>query len=99
MSDNLRGTPDRNRNGLAKDELRVHAHAQGQRDIVTVGQLLLRARPVVNAQQGRLQMITVADSSPHCRCWRHMRRRDQARRIEGGIGWWGSARFEKQRIM
>ena len=69
MIDNLRGTTDRNQeqDWLKTNLAKFTRMLQGQRDLVTVGQMLLsELAPLVNAQQGTVyQMLSdVADSAP-----------------------------------
>ena len=69
MIDNLRGTTDRNQeqDWLKTNLARFTRMLQGQRDLVTVGKLLLsELAPLVNAQQGSVyQMLSDAgDTSP-----------------------------------
>jgi len=76
---------------------------QGQRDLVTVGKLLLsELAPLVNAQQGSVyQMLSeVADSTPALSLLAGYAIGDeQARRIEVGKGLVGQCALEKQRIL
>src|SRR5207249_2548650 len=69
MIDNLRGTTDRNQeqDWLKTNLARFTRMLQGQRDLVTVGKLLLsELAPLVNAQQGSVyQMLSdVVDTTP-----------------------------------
>src|SRR5436190_136451 len=69
MIDNLRGTTDRNQeqDWLKTNLAKFTRMLQGQRDLVTVGKLLLsELAPLVNAQQGAIyQMLSdIADASP-----------------------------------
>ena len=106
MIDNLRGTTDRNQeqDWLKTNLAKFTRMLQGQRDLVTVGQLLLsELAPLVNAQQGAVyQMLE--------RRGRQRRRRcrcspatpigdDQPKRIEVGDGLVGQCALEKQRIL
>jgi HAMP domain-containing protein len=97
MIDNLRGTTDRNQEqDWLKTNLPVHRMLQGQRDLVTVGQLLLsELAPLVNAQQGSVyQMLyEVAESSPALSLLAgYAIGDDQAKRIEVATASSGSAR-------
>ena len=75
MIDNLRGTTDRNQeqDWLKTNLAKFTRMLQGQRDLVTVGQLLLsELAPLVNAQQGSVyQMLSDVDGRRRrrCRCW------------------------------
>src|SRR5678810_1178969 len=69
MIDNLRGTTDRNQeqDWLKTNLAKFTRMLQGQRDLVTVGELLLsELAPLVSAQQGAVyQMLAeVSDSAP-----------------------------------
>src|SRR5881409_4405052 len=69
MIDNLRGTTDRNQeqDWLKTNLAKFTRMLQGQRDLVTVGKLLLsELAPLVNAQQGSVYQMhgEVADASP-----------------------------------
>ena len=88
MIDNLRGTTDRNQeqDWLKTNLAKFTRMLQGQRDLVTVGKLLLsELAPLVHAQQGAVyQMLgDVADSAPAllaARRLRHRRRPGEAHR-------------------
>jgi signal transduction histidine kinase len=105
MIDNLRATTDRNQeqDWLKTNLAKFTRMLQGQRDLVTVGKLLLsELAPLVNAQQGAVyQMLSeVADSSPAL--WLlagYAIGDDQAQRIEVGRGLVGQCALEKQRIL
>src|SRR4029077_7334215 len=105
MIDNLRGTTDRNQE---QDWLKTNLAAftrmfQGQRDLVTVGHLLLsELAPLVSAQQGTVyQMLTdVTDTSPKLSLLAGYAIGDkQAKQIELGQGLVGQCAMEKQRIL
>jgi CheY-like chemotaxis protein/signal transduction histidine kinase len=76
---------------------------QGQRDLVTVGQLLLsELAPLVSAQQGAVyQMLSdVSDTAPALELLAgYAIGDDQAKRIEVGKGLVGQCALEKQRIL
>jgi CheY-like chemotaxis protein/signal transduction histidine kinase len=76
---------------------------QGQRDLVTVGKLLLsELAPLVNAQQGTVyQMLSeVADSAPMLSLLAgYAVADDQAQRVEVGKGLVGQCALDKQRIL
>ncbi len=105
MIDNLRGTTDRNQeqDWLKTNVAKFTRMLQGQRDLVTVGKLLLtELAPLVSAQQGTVyQMLSeVADSTPSLSLLAgYAIGDDQARRIEVGRGLVGQCALEKQRIV
>ena len=72
MIDNLRATTERNQeqDWLKTNLAKFTGMLQGQRDLVTVGQMLLsELAPLVNAQQGTIyQMETSEETSPICAC-------------------------------
>jgi HAMP domain-containing protein len=105
MIDNLRQTTDRNQeqDWLKTNLAKFTRMLQGQRDLVTVGKLLLsELAPLVNAQQGTMyQMLSEAtDSSPALSLLAgYAIGDDQATRIEVGQGLVGQCALEKQRIL
>ena len=104
MIDNLRGTTDRNQeqDWLKTNLAKFTRMLQGQRDLVTVGKLLLsELAPLVHAQQGSVyQMLEAADSAPALLLLAgYAIGDDQARRIEVGSGLIGQCALEKQRIL
>jgi HAMP domain-containing protein/signal transduction histidine kinase/DNA-binding response OmpR family regulator len=105
MIDNLRATTDRNQeqDWLKTNLAKFTRMLQGQRDLVTVGQLLLsELAPLVNAQQGAVyQMLTdVTDTAPALSLLAGYAIGDaQARRITVGTGLVGQCALEKQRIL
>jgi CheY-like chemotaxis protein/HAMP domain-containing protein len=105
MIDNLRQTTDRNQeqDWLKTNLAKFTRMLQGQRDLVTVGKLLLsELAPLVNAQQGSIyQMLSeAADSAPALSLLAgYAIGDDQARRIEVGNGLIGQCALEKQRIL
>ncbi len=104
MIDNLRGTTDRNQeqDWLKTNLAKFTRMLQGQRDLVTVGKLLLsELAPLVHAQQGSVyQMLEGADSAPALLLLAGYAIGDnQARRIEVGSGLIGQCALEKQRIL
>jgi CheY-like chemotaxis protein/putative methionine-R-sulfoxide reductase with GAF domain len=105
MIDNLRQTTDRNQeqDWLKTNLAKFTRMLQGQRDLVTVGKLLLsELAPLVNAQQGTIyQMLTEAtDGVPSLSLLAgYAIGDDQARRIEVGQGLVGQCAVEKQRIL
>jgi HAMP domain-containing protein/CheY-like chemotaxis protein/signal transduction histidine kinase len=105
MIDNLRGTTDRNQeqDWLKTNLAKFTRMLQGQRDLVTVGKLLLsELAPLVNAQQGTVyQMVSeIADSSPALSLLAgYAIGDDQSKRIEVGKGLVGQCALDKQRIL
>jgi CheY-like chemotaxis protein len=105
MIDNLRATTDRNQeqDWLKTNLAKFTRMLQGQRDLVTVGQLLLsELAPLVSAQQGAVyQMLTdVSDTAPALSLLAGYAIGDsQARRIQVGQGLVGQCAVEKQRIL
>jgi len=105
MIDNLRATTDRNQeqDWLKTNLARFTRMLQGQRDLVTVGQLLLsELAPLVRAQQGTVyQLVTdVKDTSPKLALLAGYAIGDrQAKQIELGQGLVGQCAVEKQRIL
>jgi len=105
MIDNLRATTDRNQeqDWLKTNVARFTRMLQGQRDLVTVAQLLLsELAPLVSAQQGTVyQLVTdVKDTSPKLMLLAGYAIGDkQVRQIEVGQGLVGQCAVEKQRIL
>jgi CheY-like chemotaxis protein/signal transduction histidine kinase/HAMP domain-containing protein len=105
MIDNLRGTTDRNQeqDWLKTNLAKFTRMLQGQRDLVTVGHLLLsELAPLVGAQQGTVyQMLTdVSDASPKLSLLAGYAIGDrQAKQIEVGQGLVGQCAMEKQSIL
>jgi signal transduction histidine kinase/CheY-like chemotaxis protein len=104
MIDNLRGTTDRNQeqDWLKTNLARFTRMLQGQRDLVTVGKLLLsELAPLVDAQQGSVyQMSEVTDSAPSLSLLAGYAVGDeQTTRIQVGTGLVGQCALEKQRIL
>ena len=105
MIDNLRGTTERNQeqDWLKTNLAKFTRMLQGQRDLVTVGQMLLsELAPLVDAQQGTIyQMDAVEGRKPrHCASWPatpvHGNRTSGSRVGEGLVG---QCALEKQRIL
>ena len=72
MIDNLRLTTDRNteQDWLKTNLARFTGMLQGQRDLATVGKLLLSELvPLVNAHQGVIYQMDVESTPTHSRCW------------------------------
>ncbi len=105
MIGNLRATTDRNQeqDWLKTNLARFTRMLQGQRDLVTVGKLLLsELAPLVNARQGTVyQMQSDApDSSPTLSLLAgYAIGDDQSRRIQVGQGLVGQCALDKQRIL
>jgi HAMP domain-containing protein len=105
MIDNLRGTTDRNQeqDWLKTNLAKFTRMLQGQRDLVTVGKLLLsELAPLVNAQQGSVYQMRseVSDAAPSLSLLAGYAIGDnQAQRIEVGTGLVGQCAFDKQRIL
>jgi HAMP domain-containing protein/signal transduction histidine kinase/CheY-like chemotaxis protein len=105
MIDNLRGTTDRNREqDWLKTNLAEFARMlQGQRDLVTVGKLLLsELAPLVNAQQGVIyQMLSdAADGVPALSLLAgYAIGDDQVNRIDVGQGLVGQCALEKKPVL
>ena len=110
MIDNLRGTTDRNQeqDWLKTNLAKFTRMLQGQRDLVTVGQMLLsELAPLVDAQQGTIYQMErerpgreprpVVEDPPPPRGYAP--RADQPERIALGVGLVGQAAAEKQRIL
>ncbi|MBI1842572.1 MAG: response regulator, partial [Verrucomicrobia bacterium] len=105
MINNLRATTDRNQeqDWLKTNLAKFTRMLQGQRDLVTVGKLLLsELAPLVNAQQGAVyQMLGEGtDTSPALLLLAGYAIGDeQTKRIEIGKGLVGQCAMEKQRIL
>jgi HAMP domain-containing protein/signal transduction histidine kinase/DNA-binding response OmpR family regulator len=105
MIDNLRQTTDRNQeqDWLKTNLARFTRMLQGQRDLVTVGKLLLsELAPLVNAQQGTIyQTLSEAtETSPALSLLAgYAIGDDQAKRIQVGQGLVGQCALDKQRIL
>jgi CheY-like chemotaxis protein/HAMP domain-containing protein/putative methionine-R-sulfoxide reductase with GAF domain len=105
MIDNLRGTTDRNQeqDWLKTNLAKFTRMLQGQRDLVTVGKLMLsELAPLVNAQQGAIyQMVSdVSDTAPALSLLAGYAIGDhQTTRIRVGQGLVGQCALEQQRIL
>jgi HAMP domain-containing protein/CheY-like chemotaxis protein/signal transduction histidine kinase len=112
MIDNLRATTDRNQeqDWLKTNLAKFTRMLQGQRDLVTVGQMLLsELAPLVDAQQGTVYQMEraepgeVGESSPAPKMLRllsaYAQGPEQPDRIPLGVGLLGQAAAEKQRIL
>ncbi|HET7505031.1 MAG TPA: response regulator [Kofleriaceae bacterium] len=112
MIDNLRATTDRNQeqDWLKTNLAKFTRMLQGQRDLVTVGKMLLsELAPLVDAQQGTVYQMErgepgeVGEAVPGPRRLRllaaYAQRPEQPEHIPLGIGLVGQAAVEKQRIL
>ncbi|MEO8480985.1 MAG: response regulator, partial [Acidobacteriota bacterium] len=103
MINNLRGTTERNeeQDWLKTNLARFTGMLQGQRDLVTVGKMLLsQLAPVVDAQQGALyQMDATGDRSGLWLLASYACGSDQPERLALGEGLVGQCALEKQRIL
>ena len=105
MIGNLRATTDRNQeqDWLKTNLAKFTRMLQGQRDLVTVGKLLLsELAPLVNARQGTVyQMLSDApESSPALSLLAgYAVGDDQSKRIQVGQGLVGQCALDKQRIL
>jgi CheY-like chemotaxis protein/signal transduction histidine kinase/HAMP domain-containing protein len=106
MIDNLRATTDRNQeqDWLKTNLARFTGMLQGQRDLVTVGKMLLsELAPLVDSQQGTIYQMERSDEKPARKTLRRLaayaQRADQPDRIALGEGLVGQAAEEKQRIL
>src|SRR3712207_1921961 len=110
MIDNLRATTDRNQeqDWLKTNLAKFTRMLQGQRDLVTVGQMLLsELAPLVNAQQGAVYQVSTVDGGEPESTERpvlkllagYAQREDQPQSIELGQGLVGQCALEQQRIL
>ncbi|MEO7733709.1 MAG: HAMP domain-containing protein, partial [Kofleriaceae bacterium] len=114
MIDNLRGTTDRNQeqDWLKTNLAKFTRMLQGQRDLVTVGRMLLsELAPLVGAQQGTVyqmertepgelgELVDLGGPKTLRLLASYAQRADQPERIRIGIGLVGQAAAEKQRIL
>jgi HAMP domain-containing protein len=108
MIDNLRITTDRNQeqDWLKTNLAKFTRMLQGQRDLVTVGRMLLsELAPLVGVQQGTIYQMERSDPGdvPFLRTLRllaaYAPRENQPERIGLGVGLVGQAAAEKQRIL
>jgi HAMP domain-containing protein/CheY-like chemotaxis protein/signal transduction histidine kinase len=103
MIDNLRGTTERNeeQDWLKTNLARYTGMLQGQRDLVTVGKMLLsELAPLVNAQHGTVYQMDL--SSDRRVLWllaSYARSGGQPGRIALGEGLVGQCALEKRRIL
>src|ERR1051326_2978125 len=108
MIDNLRGTTERNQeqDWLKTNLAKFTGMLQGQRDLVTVGKMLLsEVAPLVHAQQGAIYQMehregSDAEEQPALVLLSgYAERPDQPKRIEVGKGLVGQCALEKLRIL
>jgi HAMP domain-containing protein/CheY-like chemotaxis protein/signal transduction histidine kinase len=111
MIDNLRATTDRNQeqDWLKTNLAKFTSMLQGQRDLVTVGRMLLsELSPLVDAQQGAIYQMDRGDpaelgETAEPKMLRllagYAQRPDQPEGIRLGVGLVGQAAAEKQRIL
>ncbi len=111
MIDNLRGTTDRNQeqDWLKTNLAKFTRMLQGQRELVTVGRMLLsELAPLVDAQQGTIYQMERSDpgeaAAPTGRntlqlLATYAQRADLPSRIALGVGLVGQAAAEQQRIL
>ena len=105
MIDNLRLTTDRNteQDWLKTNLARFTGMLQGQRDLATVGQMLLsELTPLVNAHQGVIYQMADDGGSCACSCsraTRTRRTRPTRRAFALGEGLVGQCALEKRRIV
>ncbi|MDB6073554.1 MAG: putative Signal transduction histidine kinase, partial [Verrucomicrobiaceae bacterium] len=104
MIDNLRVTTERNKeqDWLKTNLAKFTRMLQGQRDLFTVGQMLLsELAPLVEAQQGAIFQTTMIDdrTSGLRRLAGYANEREQAEIIHVGEGLVGQCAHEKQRIL
>ena len=105
LIDNLRGTTDRNQeqDWLKTNLAKFTRMLQGQRDLITVGKMLLsELSPLVEAQQGTIYQME-REPGEVGRTLRllaaYAQRPDQPEHIKLGVGLVGQAAAEKQRVM
>ncbi|WP_090901367.1 HAMP domain-containing protein [Candidatus Nitrospira nitrificans] len=104
MIDNLRVTTERNQeqDWLKTNVAKFTRMLQGQRDLFTVGQMLLsELAPLVGAQEGTVYQLDMAKGEqPSLRLLgAFARQKDQADRFAVGEGLVGQCAVEKQRIL
>ena len=105
MIDNLRVTTERNReqDWLKTNVAKFTGMLQGQRDLFTVGQMLLsELAPLVNAQHGTIYQMESSDSEMPLKLlgsYAHSPRQKETERFAVGEGLVGQCAAEKQRIL
>src|SRR5213075_3024526 len=104
MIDNLRVTTERNQeqDWLKTNLAKFTRMLQGQRDLFTVGQMLLsELAPLVDAQQGAIYQMTLNEEERAVlrRLAGYANRQDQPDLIHVGEGLVGQCAHEKERIV
>src|SRR5215469_4210700 len=105
MIGNLRATTDRNteQDWLKTNLAKFSRMMQGQRDLVTVGQMLLsELAPLVNAQQGLLYIMDQDDDGAYLKqlaSYADANTADHMRRYRVGEGVVGQCALDRQRIL
>ncbi|HEX5222211.1 MAG TPA: HAMP domain-containing protein [Verrucomicrobiae bacterium] len=103
MIDNLRVTTESNQeqDWLKTNLAKFTGMLQGQRDLFTVGKMLLsELGPLVNAQQGTIYQMETADDGLNLRLLSgYAQRPDQPQRIPLGEGLVGQCALERKRIL
>jgi HAMP domain-containing protein/signal transduction histidine kinase/DNA-binding response OmpR family regulator len=103
MIGNLRATTERNQeqDWLKTNLAKFAGMLQGQRDLYTVGHMLLsELAPLVNAQQGVIYQVETVEDKPSLRLLAtYAHRRNQPDRIPLGEGLVGQCAVEKRRIL
>ena len=105
MIDNLRVTTERNQeqDWLKTNVAKFTGMLQGQRDLFTVGQMLLsELAPLVNAQHGTIYQMESSDSEMPLKLlasYAHSPRQKETERFAVGEGLVGQCAAEKQRIL
>jgi CheY-like chemotaxis protein/HAMP domain-containing protein len=105
MIQNLRATTDQNmeQDWLKTNLAKFTAMLQGQRDLTTVGQMLLsELAPLVNAQCGAIYQMDSSNGQPHLAMLASYARamsRDERSRLALGDGLVGQCALEKSRIL
>jgi HAMP domain-containing protein/signal transduction histidine kinase/CheY-like chemotaxis protein len=104
MIDNLRLTTERNteQDWLKTNLARFTGMLQGQRDLVSVGKLILsELAPLVNAHQGLIYQMD-AEETPHLKMlasYANVRAEGYPHRLELGRGFIGQCAADKRRIL
>src|SRR5229473_2439544 len=105
MIQNLRATTDQNteQDWLKTNLAKFTGMLQGQRDLTTVGQILLsELAPLVQAQYGAMYQMDVSNGGPHLKRLAGYAR-GEAQEISAevplGVGLVGQCAFEKRRIL
>ena len=104
MIGNLRATTERNQeqDWLKTNLAKFAGMLQGQRDLFTVGQMLLsELAPLVNAQQGAIYQVETSEDEPSLRLLAGYAHRPRPARADppGRRAWSGQCAVEKQRIL